>query len=264
MGTKARRLKKFLTHHPRCCYCGGKENATTQDHFPPRSIFPKRQWPEGYVFPACNACNSATSEDENIVALFARIYPEASSEEDQAEVTKIMQAVSELHPDLFRSLFPSANQVRRWLHERNMTLGAGMTTKDVPVMTIEHPRITTAVERFATKLFCSLYYMHTKSILSPSGGIVFRWYSNAQSPEEMPPEYILGPMLKMFPKLTRQGTSLASEFSYRYGIAVDTGTSGAFHVAFRQSIAMLGFVFEDIGKVNVPEGARVLHPLDHR
>lgn len=263
MGTQARRLKKFLAIHPKCCYCGGGLDATTQDHFPPRSVFPSRQWPEGYVFPACDVCNSSTSEDENIVALFARIYPEAKSAEEQLEVTKIMQAVAERHPDLFRSLFPSSNKVRRWLSARNITLDAGMTTKDVPIMSIDHPRISIAVERFATKLFCSLYYKHTKTILSQSGGVFFRWYSNAQSPEQLPPEDILGPMLKAFPKLTRQGTSLASEFSYRYGIAADTGTSAAFHVVFRQSIGMLGFVFGDISKVKTPERAIVLRPFGH-
>lgn len=263
MGTKARRLKEFLSRHPKCCYCGGDMDASTQDHFPPRSVFPKRLWPEGYVFPACDACNSTTSEDENIVALFARIYPEAMSDEEQAEVFKIMQAVAELHPDLFKSLFPKPNRVRRWLRERNLTLDEGMTTKDVPIMSIDHPRITAAIERFATKLFCSLYYMHTKRILSPSGGIFFRWYSNAQSPDQLPPEDILAPLLRLFPELKRQNTSLSAEFSYRYGIAVDTGTSGAFHVAFRQSLAMLGLVFGDISKVKIPENTTVLRPFKH-
>lgn len=261
MGNSTRRLKRFLAQHPLCCYCGGYEVATTQDHFPPRSIFPGRLWPEGYVFPACATCNGTTSPDEAIVALLARIYPEARSSNEQEEVTRIMQAVAELHPELFRSLFPAANKVRKWLRDRNESLPPGMTTKDVPMMSIDHPRIIEAVERFATKLFCSLYYMHTKEALNPKGGIVFRWFSNAQNLDELLPRDVVAPLLTTFPTLTRQGTSLHSEFTYRYGIASDTGRAGAFLVSFRESIAMLGFAFPDVDKVKVPNGATVLHPF---
>lgn len=261
MGSKTRRLNAFLAHHPICCYCGGIRGATTQDHFPPRSVFTGRQWPVGYVFPACDRCNAATADDESIVALLARIYPEAKTREEQEETTKIMAAMAERHLDVFQSLFPSVRTVRKWMKETGFTLAPGATTRDAPIMSIEHPRIHEAVTKFASKLFCSLYYMHVREILSPAGGIVFRWFSNAQNLDELLPRDTLAPMLGSFPKLERQGTSLNDEFFYRYGIATDTGRAGVFLVFFRQSIAMLGFIFPDISTVKVPDGAEVLRPL---
>jgi hypothetical protein len=195
------------------------------------------------------------------VALLARIYPDAKTHEEQEETKKIMAAMAERHPDVFRSLFPSVRSVRNWLKETGLELAPCATTLDAPIMSIEHPRIREAVRTFATKLFCSLYYMHVHEILSPTGGIVFRWFSNAQNLAELLPRDTLGPMLGSFPRLKRQGTSLDEEFFYRYGIAADTGRSGVFLVFFRQSIAMLGFIFPDISKVKVPEGAEVLRPL---
>lgn len=261
MGNSARRLRLFLSNHPLCCYCGGQTPATTQDHFPSRSFFPGRLWPEGYVFPACTSCNSMTAEDEAIVALLARIYPEASSPEEKEEVTRLMRALSELHPELFASLFPSASSVRRWLRKRGVQLPHGMTTKDVPIISIEHPRIGAAVDRVATKLFCSLYYMHTGSIIPHEGGIVFRWFTNAQSPEELSSFGVLAPLLTSFPKLQRQGTTLGSAFNYRYGIASDTGRAGVFQVTFKETLVMIGFAFDNVGSIQIPRSAELLRPF---
>jgi hypothetical protein len=48
IGDSKRRKNKFLAEHPWCCFCGGSEKATTEDHQPARSLFDGRRWPEGY------------------------------------------------------------------------------------------------------------------------------------------------------------------------------------------------------------------------
>lgn len=260
MGTQRRRLARFLTEHPNCCYCGGTTPATTQDHFPPRAVFVGRQWPEGYVYPACNSCNGDAAEDEAIITLLSRLYPSAETEAGQREVTNLMKATAERFPDLYRSLMPSANSVRRWLRKSSMKLEPGMTTRDVPILSLEHPRIAEAVDRFATKLFCSLYYQHLNRVLGPTGGAVFRWFTNAQDMDKLLPQDVLGPLLSNFPTLTRQNTSLHEQFFYKYGIASDIH-AGAFLVFFNKSLAMLGFVFPDIDTVAVPPKAKVLRPF---
>jgi hypothetical protein len=260
MGTQRRRLSKFLSEHPNCCYCGGTTPATTQDHFPPRAVFVGRQWPEGYVYPACNRCNGDAAEDEAIITLLSRMYPSADTEAGQREVINLMRAVAEQHPDLYHSLMPSANSVRRWLRRNGMQLGPGMTTRDVPILSLEHPRITEAVDRFATKLFCSLYYQHLNRVLGPAGGMVFRWFTNAQDMDELLPQDVVGSLLSNFPTLTRQNTSLHEQFFYKFGIASDVH-AGAFLVFFNKSFAMLGFVFPDISTVAVPPRAKILRPF---
>ena len=57
------RRARFLAAHPCCCFCGGGIRAETEDHIPARSLFVDRQWPEGFVFPACRSCNSSSRFD---------------------------------------------------------------------------------------------------------------------------------------------------------------------------------------------------------
>jgi hypothetical protein len=79
----------------------------------------------------------------------------------------------------------------------------------------------------------------------------------------MLPKDILAPLLKQFPEMKRENTSLGDQFFYRYSIATDRPT-GAFLAFFNESIAMLGFVFIDIAIVRIPENATVLQPKPWR
>src|SRR5262249_53641926 len=80
MGDSKRRKSKFFAEHPRCCFCGGSQRATTEDHQPARSLFDSRCWPEGYVFPACERCNAASRRDEAVLAFVTRLnYTPAST-----------------------------------------------------------------------------------------------------------------------------------------------------------------------------------------
>jgi len=72
MGDRARRRREFLKKHPLCCFCGGTTPATTIDHVPSRQLFNNKGWPEGYEFPACELCNGAARDAEQVVAMLAR------------------------------------------------------------------------------------------------------------------------------------------------------------------------------------------------
>lgn len=261
MGSKTRRLTAFIEKHPYCCYCGGDTPAKTQDHFPPRSLFLLRGWPEGYVFPACEVCNNATSGAEMIFSMLARSSMARESDQGITEWRRQLEAVKERFPDVFQSLFLSPIKIKNWLRAKGVKLPHGATTMDVPVISIEHPKIHEAAELFATKLFCSLYYLHTSRTLPSAGGIVFRWHSNAQEMDKPLPKDILDPMLTGFPELKRQGTSLHDQFFYRYAVTETHPYAGAFLVFFHSTLALLGFVFPDIESVNVPENAMVLRPF---
>ncbi len=109
------------------------------------------------------------------------------------------------------------------------------------------------------KLFASLFYLHTGVVVPEPGGVLLRWFSNAQNLDEMLPKDVLAPLLKQYPEMKRENTSLDDQFSYRYAIATDR-PSGAFLAFFNQSIAMLGFVFMDIQTVRIPAGTTALQP----
>jgi len=72
-GARSNRRAVFFREHPWCCFCGGTTAATTEDHFPGRSVFLGRNWPVGYVFPACTPCNNESSRDECLMAWVVRI-----------------------------------------------------------------------------------------------------------------------------------------------------------------------------------------------
>jgi hypothetical protein len=44
MGDSKRRKNRFFAEHPRCCFCGGDNEATTEDHQPARGLFDGRRW----------------------------------------------------------------------------------------------------------------------------------------------------------------------------------------------------------------------------
>ena len=62
--------ERLLREHPNCVYCG--RIAETEDHCPPRCFLERRNWPEGYSFAACHACNQETRGDEQALAVLIR------------------------------------------------------------------------------------------------------------------------------------------------------------------------------------------------
>jgi hypothetical protein len=122
MGDSKRRKSKFFAEHPYCCFCGGSERATTEDHQPARSLFDSRRWPEGYVFPACERCNAASSRDEAVLAYVTRLnYAEAKLSQEQIhDWRRALTGIRRKFPQLTELL--TANQKRAFLKERGIVV----------------------------------------------------------------------------------------------------------------------------------------------
>lgn len=262
MGRRSELRKAFLTANPRCCFCGGTAQSTSEDHIPSRAMFRGRIWPQGHVFPACDKCQSLTSSKELIVTFLARMYPAEKEPEHQREVVEIMKGINNNFPGLLQLMTESASRKEEWLKANDHRLPEGQSVDDNGLMSLDDARIYDAVHMFATKLFLSLMYLHTKSVVPSSGGIVFRWATNADNLDEVFPRDKLAPLLKDFGELKRQDTNLADQFFYRYGIT-KSRRAGVFLALFNQSLAMLGFVFPVIEEVAIPEGCIVLRPFSH-
>jgi hypothetical protein len=69
MGAATRHRQAFLRNHKTCAFCGGGAPSSTIEHCPPRSMFQHRQWPEGFEFPACQACNKGSSDHDLVIAM---------------------------------------------------------------------------------------------------------------------------------------------------------------------------------------------------
>ena len=143
MGERNRRRRFFFEQHPVCCFCGGRTQATTVDHSPSRSIFFERRWPEGYAFPACENCNSATRLDELLVAMLSRVNSGASTPaHEDAEIAKYLADVANNFPGLLEAMRPTAEQLRKARDKY------GVQTR---VLSLSDERIHNAVEKLRQK-----------------------------------------------------------------------------------------------------------------
>lgn len=107
---KKRRKRDFLKHNPICCYCGGLTPAATVDHVPSIQMFSLRRRPRGLEVPACEGCNRATRQHEQVAALFGRIFPDGRTAEERDELQRIMRSVNSNNPGLLEEMMPSRRQ----------------------------------------------------------------------------------------------------------------------------------------------------------
>ena len=260
MGNASRRSALFMAKHPMCCYCGGNTPTATEDHWPSRAIFDERQWPEGYVFPACVQCNAATADDETLFAMLCRINQDSITSKAKERTQKLIMAVKERYPEIYRSLRASSTDIKRYLRESDQELPTGKTTKDLPLLSLKHPEVHAVVLRCAAKLYLSLHYMHTGQPLPTSAGILFRWFTNATPIDNIPVLEIL-PEITGFPELKRQQTSLHNQFNYRFGVMEDKSAS-VFFVTFNNAMGMVGVAYRDIADAgDLPNDAIILRPF---
>lgn len=256
MGQAAERKKRFFAQHPRCCFCGGEALATTQDHWPPRSFFVGRIWPEEHVFPACGQCNNASRVHEMLFAMICRIRFSPArvgvSEEDaQREWAKNARGVAHVLPETYRSMLMSVTEKRSQARALGIQPGPGETFRDLPILSIDHPEFYEASKTVARKLFCALYYMRTGRPLTSRGGIVFLWTTNAHGMDQLLSSENLSPLLAHFPPIQRGNSMLNDQFACAYTLIDADPPSALFAVQFNDAVAMIGAVFGDISGVGV-------------
>jgi len=241
---KSNRLKRqqFFEHHPMCCFCGGEVPSIEIDHIPARHLFTDRQWPEGYVFPACAECNDASASDELVMGFLVRIQLSDMSADEEKELGRAVWSIGDRHPELMQGMRElSRIETRRFLREQ----GVSITSFPWEPYIVTVPETLMDVpKRYGEKLGKALYYFHTGKILPRSGVVSVTAMTNSQF---MSPNFPLEKfnILNKKPILTRSGKSLESQFQYRYAVP-DDGLGAAFLVQFRESTAMLILVHESM------------------
>ncbi|PLW84307.1 hypothetical protein CWI75_02915 [Kineobactrum sediminis] len=260
VGNKKARKAKFLQDHPICCFCGGSTSAQEPDHIPSRAFFNNRQWPEGFEFPACVKCNRSSSRDEQIVALLARLKNGDESELEARESLKMMEGIGRFQPEVLLELKSSARQ-RRSAAQKYSLLPEGGSYAELPLIAVG-PLCKKAMENFARKLFCALYYKHAERVLTAKSGIAITWWTNLQIiADEIPRE--LAPILSNLPELKRCNRVLNDQFFYRWTTVEDHGIA-IFLAFFRESFALVGYIQEDAAEFPDEVGSTIIRPLSPR
>lgn len=244
-GRNKRRREAFFAQHRFCCFCGGQTPATEIDHIPARYLFLNRQWPVGYEFPACGACNDASAADELVMGFLVRIQLRDLTPDEERDTAKATQQLADRHPEIVARMKElSRTETRRYLRDRGMSLSSFQGLGEPYIVTMPG-ELTAVPERYGDKLGRALYYHHTGRIVPPSGGVTVKAMSNAQF---MAPDFPWQnfSVLSGIPAITRSGVSLHQQFNYRYAVAFEDGTGGgAFMMQFGEGVAILALVYED-------------------
>ena len=207
----------LATSGAKCIYCGGAQDATTEEHCPPRALFRQRAWPEGFAFPSCVACNAGTSDDDLLVQFMASMQPDP----DDAQVKKfsgLMYQVKNQFPGLLqRMMARSATEARQIARALGVVPPPGKLHQDINVVKVP-PELHDAVAVLATKLSKSVYFLYEKKIFPADGEIALHWFTNAQllQYDTIPAlESLAGLPMTGLP-LRRNGKNLKDQFDYEY------------------------------------------------
>lgn len=267
MGAAKKRKTEFFKQNPFCCFCGGSEAATTEDHVPARSIFDERKWPEGYNFPACKSCNRITRLDEKVVAFLSRIRSSNDGQQTPAQIAEMRRCMAAMHsdyPEAYKSLRPSSNEVRRFLKERGIERTPNTTLSEVPILSIGRPEFIIPIRNFGIKLFCALHYKHTGTIVPVQWVVAMRMITNAQ--QNLLTEEIFK-VLGGRPTLVRSRNELHDQFSYVFAVASERSMS-AYLCKFRESFLLMGIIggnplpeeFDENPEMGAFQGSPFTHP----
>jgi hypothetical protein len=246
VGQGSKRKRAFLSQHPICCFCGGNAPSTEEDHVPSRALFGGRQWPEGYSFPACSRCNRTTREDELVVALLARLYPDPETKAGAQELDRLARGVHSNVPQVLDELLRPSQA------DEDETVSPNL-------LKFDGPRVTRAVRRFGLKLGCALYYKHTGRIVPATSGVFVQLFTNLNFMRGEVPKS-LREIAKGIPELTRNARPLDDQFTYRYGLTND-GAAAAFLAVFRESFALFCVVHPRPESLSPPPGMEALRPV---
>jgi hypothetical protein len=180
LGRRKRKRLDVLDGNPLCCFCGERP-AATEDHQRAKALFDRKEWPEGFVFPACEPCNKASKHYENVMSMLVRLA--AAREDDPqrvADFLKYADAMRNNFPNLLRIL--STREKRNHFQVEGISRPDGVAFADLRMVGIDDDLATTAVEAVLRKLLRAFYYKHTGTILLKNADVAVRCRTPISTP----------------------------------------------------------------------------------
>jgi hypothetical protein len=222
MGSATRHRQAFLNEHPICAFCGGGAPSTTIEHCPPRAMFQHRQWPEGFEFPACAACNHGSDDHDLLVSMLARMDPFENKGNLDGKAPGLMAAAHRQYPGLFRKMMPTPIEARRQNRALGIRPAPGQTHQDTCVMKIPD-EMHQAVGVLARKLAKAIYYRDVQAIFPEDGCLMLTWFTNTDLVRDgkYPVFETLRDMAGTAPTLTRSGRFLNDQFEYKVSLSAE-------------------------------------------
>jgi hypothetical protein len=209
MGSATRHRKAFLREHPVCAFCGGATPATTIEHCPPRAMFQHRQWPAGFEFPACQACNHGSGDDDLLIAMLARMDPFEGKGNLDGKQLGILAGVHKQFPGIFGKMT------------------AGLHPHGVPFAKVTE-EMHSAVSVLGRKLAKGVYWREVGAFFPNDGGLMLTWYTNADVVRDGGHKLfeVLKDIAGVAPRLVRSGKHLNDQFEYKLSLSPDQAIIG--------------------------------------
>jgi len=179
-------------------------------------MFQFREWPEGFEFPACDACNGGTSDDDLLVAWLGRIRMHDDQGNQDNRVPGLMSQINKQHPSLFQKMRFSAAEARSKNRELGKTPAPGQLHQEASGVRVTE-EMHRAVCTLARKLSKGIFYNYVGRIFPDDGCLIMNWFSNADLDRDG--KYPMFEMLRTFsgeaPALARGGRFLNDQFEFK-------------------------------------------------
>ncbi|MFT8464061.1 hypothetical protein [Acetobacter persici] len=210
-----------LPENQRCVYCGSAESLTV-DHFPPRDFFLKRQFPEGYMYPACSACNTGKSSDEQALGFLVSML-DWEVDGENSEFRRHLRAARNNHPQLLHELEAlSPTRSKRFLRQALGGSDAVWANGMNGWQAVEFgPEAMRLLNKMCVWFGQTLYFKHNHQVFS--GEVFANRLPHAAIREEKFHGIIS--RLSGIPEIKQTGHNISNQFFYRY-YAVDGGFYG--------------------------------------
>ena len=219
MGQAKNRRALFLARHPKCCFCGGRIQSTTVDHIPARVCFPDRAFPDSFEFPACNACQSASRQDELIFGFYVRMMDRNPKNYDAVGTHRMISGMANNAPDLLPNPYLSNREKRSRLRVLGLAKPASMLARDIPLVEFDG-RVHTHLRRYLRKIACAIFYREFNVAPAANYQIWTHWDQSS-----LPRAFeSLQPFVEMTPYVTigaRPNLDFGDRFSYRFNKTQD-------------------------------------------
>lgn len=188
-------------------------------------MFQFRQWPEGFEFPSCEACNLGTDDHDLLVAMLARMDPIEEKGNRDGRQVGLMKMANRQFPGLFKKMMPSASEARQHNRKLGIQLSPGQTHQEAGAVNVPE-ELHNAVCVLARKLAKGIYYRETGIPFPDEGCLLLNWFTNADLLRDG--KYVVFDHLKELggtaPLLQRSGQYLNDQFEYKLSLTPEKDT----------------------------------------
>lgn len=159
--------------HPVCCFCLLRATET-RDHIPSPECFLDGLGPDGFEFPACEKCNSATSALEQVVAFYLRLAELETIHSSKEHLDKLSSGVNNNNKNMIPIIGLTLERKKELHKIFNFVAPSDELLQQANMIELP-PLGETAIGVFSRKLTCALFFREMEIGLPLENLILTGW-----------------------------------------------------------------------------------------